>query len=101
MCVEDGDPLFLNHHVACICDSIVHLKNSQGAHWTSGHPCLSSLVTIARQAWTTLLRHLGKAIAYVKSTCTQRVGNWKKSWPRCRFHSRSWSICGSRHLVEH
>ena len=27
--------------------------------------------------------------AYLLNLAALRVGNWKKSWPRCRFHSRS------------
>src|SRR6266403_3711482 len=91
MCVDDGELLFWDHRVASICDFGVHPKHPQKTHSTSGQPCLSSFMAIwTHQAQTTSLQHLGRAIAYVKSTSIAlRVGNWNKSWPQCRFHSPS------------
>src|SRR6266849_2044485 len=76
----------------------VHPKHPQETHWTSGQPCLSLLrpMSTHHQAWTTLLQPSSRATAYVESTSrSMRIGNWNKSWPRCRCHSRSWWICGS------
>src|ERR1700733_4520431 len=103
MCVSDGETLFLYHHVASNCDSIVHLKHPQKTQWTRGQPCLSSLWAIwpYHQAWITSLQHLGRAIAYVKSISSSlRVGNCKNSWSRCRCHSRSWHIWSSSQMVQ-
>jgi hypothetical protein len=90
MCVGDGEALFLDHCVACICDFYVHLKHLQNTNRTSGQPCLSSLgaVWTQHQAQATSLQHLGRAIGAHPSQVflrTLRVGNWKKSWPRCRW----------------
>src|SRR6266849_3476505 len=81
----------------------VHPKHPQETHWTSGQPCLSLLrpMSTHHQAWTTLLQPSSRATAYVESTSrSMRIGNWNKSWPRCRCHSRSWWICGSFQTVK-
>ena len=50
--------------------STVHPERPQKTHWTSGQPFLSPLRVMwpHHQAWTTSLRHLSRAIAYVEST---------------------------------
>jgi hypothetical protein len=73
-CVDDGDPSFLDHHVASTYDCFVHPERLQGKAWMSGQPCLSSLAaSFQKDWWITPFMHLGTVIAYVKSTSEYRL----------------------------
>src|SRR6266576_5975080 len=93
MCVEDGDALFFNYHIAWICD-LLHTRNTYKGR--SGRlACLASphsgrhFFDIKRRS---LLRL--SATYYVASNSMDfRVGNLKRSCQRCDSHSRRWYIC--------
>ena len=102
MSVNDGEALYFNHHIASICNFIVHPKHRQRTDWTSGQPfCLLLFKFTAiwlYRAWQTSLQHSSKPIVYLKSTSRALSNKWNRSSKQCGCHFLSWQICSLHYL---
>ena len=65
MCVDDGEALFLDHHIALISSFSVH-REHKGTTQMSGHPCPSSFWTV-----TAIQKGLDNIVALLE--CSDRV----------------------------